>query len=62
VLRAWLLAIASVTNPHRRDRSNPRQAKRSLSYAAKPADPARRPKRRGSLTLVMLPVACEGDP
>ena len=62
MLRAWLLAIGSVTNPDRRDRSNPRQAKRSLSYPAKPADPARRPKRRGPLTLVMLPLGWKGDP
>jgi len=62
VLRGWLLAIGSVTKSDRRDRSNARQAKRSLSHAAKPADPAKRPKRRGPLTLGMLPLAIESDP
>jgi len=47
VLRAWLLVIAPAANPERRGRTNPRQAKRSLSYPAKAADPARRPKPRG---------------
>jgi hypothetical protein len=62
VLRGWLLVIASATNPQRRGRTNPRQAKRSLSYPAKAADPATRPKRRAALTLVMLPLAYEADP
>ncbi|HYO86825.1 MAG TPA: hypothetical protein VES01_10280, partial [Dermatophilaceae bacterium] len=53
---AGLLAVAAVTNPDRRGRSNPRQAKRSLSYPSRPADPARRPTPRGPLTLVMLPM------
>jgi hypothetical protein len=64
VLRGWLLAIGSVTNPDRRDRSNPgsnpRQAKRSLSRQAR--RPSQTPQRRGPLTLVMLPLALEGDP
>jgi len=49
--------IAAVTNPDRRGRSNPRHAKRSTSYPARPADPARRPGPRGPLTLIMLPMS-----
>jgi hypothetical protein len=48
--------IADVTNPDRRGRGNPRHAKRSTNYPARPADPARRPGRRGPLTLIMLPM------
>jgi hypothetical protein len=59
VTRAALAIIGSVTNPDRHGRSNPRQAKRSTSYPARPADPARRPRPRGRLTLVMLPVAAD---
>ena len=34
--------------------------KRSTSYQAKPADPGKRPKPRGPLTLVMLPMPAPG--
>jgi hypothetical protein len=49
--------IAAVTTRARPGRSNPRQAKRSTRYPAKPADPAQRPEPRTKpLTLVMLPL------
>ena len=52
----WLRTLAAVTNRARRGRSNPRHANRTHRYATKPADPAKRPKPRGALTLVMLPM------
>ena len=59
--RASLALIAAVTTRARPGRSNPRQAKRSTRYPAKPADPAQRPKRRATpLTLVMLPLKTPG--
>ncbi|MHB8273607.1 MAG: hypothetical protein ACYDC9_02385 [Dermatophilaceae bacterium] len=51
-----LIAVAAVTNPDRRARSNPGQGKRSLSHPTRPADPAKRPTPRGFLTLVMDPL------
>jgi hypothetical protein len=63
LVSASLTIIAAVTGRKREGRSNPRQAKRSTSYPAKPADPARRQKPRTKpLTLVMLPLAAPGDP
>lgn len=59
---AFLQVIASITNPDRDGRSNPRQAKRSHRYPATPSDPARRAKPRGPLTLVMLPMPVPDDP
>ena len=56
LVTASLGVIAAVTGRKRPGRSNPRQAKRSTSYQAKPADPGKRPKPRGPLTLVMLPM------
>jgi hypothetical protein len=55
--RASLALIAAVTIRARPGRSNPRQAKRSTRYPAKPADPAQRPEPRTKpLMLVMLPL------
>ena len=54
VLSTFLAGIAMVKNPDRRGRSNPRQAKRSLRYLPRAADPTKRRKPRASLTLVML--------
>lgn len=52
---AWLALLTARRNPTRQ-RSNPRQAKRSHDYPRKPADRAKRPvARRGALTLVLLP-------
>jgi hypothetical protein len=62
ITRASLLLIASVTNPDRHGRSNPRQARRSHRYPARAADPAKRPAPRGPLTLVMLPMTIPADP
>lgn len=62
ILASWLPVVASLTNPPRPNRSNPRHAKRSHRYETKPADPARRPKPRGPFTLVMLPLAPKGGP
>lgn len=55
LVSASLSVIAAVTGRRREGRSNPRQAKRSTRYPAKPADPARRPQPR-KLTMVMLPM------
>ena len=61
LVTASLNLIAAVTGRQREERSNPRQAKRSTSYPAKPADPARRTEPRTKpLTLVMLPLALPG--
>ena len=57
LVTASLSVIATVTGRRRQGRSNPRQAKRSTRYQAKPADLSKRPKPRGPLTLVMLPLA-----
>ena len=62
ITRASLLIIGSVTSPGPRGRNNPRHAKRSTSYPARPADPAKRPGPRRPLTLVMLPMPIRGDP
>lgn len=61
LVTASLTVIAAVTGRERPGRSNPRQAKRSTSYPAKPSDPGKRPKPRGPLTLVMLPMPVRGD-
>ena len=61
LVTASLGVIAAVTGRERPGRSNPRQAKRSTSYPARPADPDKRPKPRGPLTLVMLPITAPGD-
>ncbi|MHB8191382.1 MAG: hypothetical protein ACYDHP_13385, partial [Ferrimicrobium sp.] len=59
----WLLhVVASVTNPNRRGRSNPRQAKRSLRYPAKPANRSKRPESRKPLTLIILCATVRGSP
>jgi hypothetical protein len=60
LVTASLTVIAAVTGRERPGRSNPRQAKRSTSYPAKPSDPDKRPKPRGPLTLVMLPMPVRG--
>ena len=60
LVTASLSVIAAVTGRERPGRSNPRQAKRSTSYQAKPADPGKRPKPRGPLTLVMLLMPAPG--
>jgi hypothetical protein len=60
LVTASLGVIAAVTGRERPGRSNPRQAKRSTRYPAKPADPGKRPGPRGPLTLVMLPMPVPG--
>jgi hypothetical protein len=62
LVRASLAVIGSVTSPAPRGRSNPRHAKRSTSYPARPADPGKRAKPRRPLTLVMLLMPCQDDP
>lgn len=52
----WLRLIAGAVNRLRPGRCNPRHAKRSHRYPAKPADPAQRPPRRPAPTLIMLPM------
>ena len=61
LVTASLGVIAAVAGRQRPARSHPRQAKRSTSYPARPADPDKRPKPRGPLTLVMLPITVRGD-
>ena len=61
LVTASLGVIAAVTGRERPGRSNPRQAKRSTTYPARPADPDKRPKPRGPLTLVMLPITVRGE-
>ena len=60
LVAASLEVIAAVTGRERPGRSSPRQAKRTNSYQAKPADPGKRPKPRGPLILVMLPMRAPG--
>jgi len=62
LVTASLGVIAAVTGRERPGRSNPRQAKRSASYPARPADPDKRPRPRGPLTLAMLPITIGGEP
>jgi hypothetical protein len=61
LITASLGIIAAVTGRRREGRSNPRQAKRSTRYPAKPADQSKRPKPRKPLTLVMLPMPAQGN-
>ncbi len=61
LITASLAIIATATGRRPQGRSNPRQAKRSTRYPAKPADQARRPKPRKPLTLAMLLMPVQGN-
>ncbi len=62
LVAASLTVIAAVAGRERPGRSNPRQAKRSTSYPAKPSDPGKRPKPRGPHKAARQPPTVRHGP